>query len=120
VKLNSNESTRGSHDPSLTARGRELEESEMSEQQPDYSRMDETEEDRINAARVPTRIGPTTFKLMNGLEINFASDGTWLAFKDSRGNSSVIRLENIAAANGHIIGTPIQKWSEDRRSELEP
>ena len=113
----------------------------MSEPMPDYSRMDETEEDRTDTLRkeldlfkrrlatseecrnnlaaciFAQKIGPTTFKLMKGMEINFGDDGTWLAFKDSSGNSGVIRLESIAAASGRIIGTAIQKWSEDRRKE---
>jgi hypothetical protein len=114
----------------------------MSEQTPDYSRMDETEEDRLDALRselalfkrrlatseecrnnlaaclAEQKIGPTTFKLMTGMEINFAGDGTWLAFKDSDGDSAVVRLENIASASGRIVVTTIQKWSEDRRKEL--
>jgi hypothetical protein len=56
-------------------------------------------------------------KLMEGLEIKFGDDGTWLSFKASNGISSVIRLESLSDASGHIIGTAIQKWSEDRRKE---
>jgi len=56
------------------------------------------------------------FKLMDGLEINFANDGTWLAFKDHRGNSAVIRLESVVTAQG-IINSTIAEWTKDRRAQ---
>jgi hypothetical protein len=56
-------------------------------------------------------------ELMKGLEIQFANDGTWLFFKDSRGSSSALRLENLSDSSGRIVNTTIQKWSEDRRAE---
>lgn len=62
--------------------------------------------------------GSQMIPLMNGLDIKFGDDGTWLAFKDSKGNSSIIRLESLADASGRIIGTTIQEWSKDRRREL--
>ncbi len=72
----------------------------------------------VQPAAVLTEIDPQTFKLMDGLEIKFGDDGTWLAFKTNSGNSAVIRLESIADASGCIIGTAIQQWSIDRRASL--
>lgn len=55
--------------------------------------------------------------LMKGLDIQFADDGTWLAFKDAKGSSQVIRLENIPEVSGRINNTIIQRWSIERREE---
>jgi hypothetical protein len=63
-------------------------------------------------------IGPQLYKLMDGLDVHFAPDGTWLWFKASNGNSAVIRLESLADASGHITGTAIQQWSVDQRARL--
>jgi hypothetical protein len=60
----------------------------------------------------------TTKLLMKGLSIQFGEDGTWLAFKNSRGDSQVICLENIPDSSGRIENTVIQQWSRDIRARV--
>ena len=44
-----------------------------------------------------------TVKLMDGLEIKFGDDGTWLSFSTSSGSGSTVRLESLASQAG-IVG----------------
>ena len=74
----------------------------------------------LDSLATPDKLEIPVMPLLKGLGIQFSPDGTWLSFKDTGGNSSVIRLENLADASGKIINTTIQKWCADMRGENVP
>ena len=57
-----------------------------------------------------------TVKLMDGLEIKFGDDGTWLSFSTSSGSGSTVRLESLASQAG-IVGVNIGTWCKEARTK---
>lgn len=44
-------------------------------------------------------------------------DGTWLEFKSSNGNSTVLRMETLADDRPGMIGKAIAEWCQERQQE---
>jgi len=51
------------------------------------------------------------------LQINAASDGTWLTFNSSKGTSATFRLESLAEKQSEIIKQAIIDWCDDEQRE---
>lgn len=57
----------------------------------------------------------TTIRLIDGLEIQFADDGTWLHF-DGGNRKTNINLESYAADKSLVISGGIKEWCERARN----